>query len=46
MLHFLCCDRKDHQHLDHNLNDYVGHRGSRDDTNVYLKPVEETFDAV
>jgi hypothetical protein len=28
------------------FNDYVGHRGSRGDTNVNIKPVEETFNAV
>jgi hypothetical protein len=45
-LHFRCRDRKDGQHLDHNLNDYVAHGPSRCDASIYLKPAEEMFDAV
>jgi hypothetical protein len=45
-LHFLCRDRKDCQHLNHNLNDHVRHCRSRRDAGVYLKSAEETFDTV
>ena len=45
-LQFLCCDRKDRQHLCHNLNDHVRHRRSRCEDNVYLKPAEEMFDPI
>jgi predicted ester cyclase len=46
MLHFLCRDRKDSQHLNHNLNDHVAHSHRRCDASIYLKPAEETFNAV
>jgi hypothetical protein len=45
-LHFLCRHPKDGQHLNHNFNDYVAHSHSRCDANIYLKPAEETFNAV
>jgi hypothetical protein len=45
-LHFLCRDRKDGQHLNHNLNDYVSHSPSRCDASIFLKPAEEMFNAV
>jgi hypothetical protein len=45
-LRFFCRDRKDGQHLNHNLNDYVAHSPSRCDAGIYLKPAEEVFDAV
>jgi hypothetical protein len=45
-LQSLCRDRKDGQHLNHNLNDYVAHSPSRRDASIYLKPTEEMFDAV
>src|SRR6266478_7333841 len=35
-LHFLCHDRKDRQHLYHNLRDHVRHCHSRCDASVYL----------
>src|SRR5712671_7033884 len=44
--HFLCRDRKDRQHLDHNLNNHVRHSCSRREDSVYLKSAEETFDAI
>ena len=45
-IHFFCRDRKDHQHLNHNLNDYVAHSPSRSDVYIYLKPAEELFNVV
>ena len=45
-LHFLCRNRKDGQHLNHNIDDYVAHSPSWHDASVYLKPAEETFNAV
>jgi hypothetical protein len=45
-LYFLRRDRKDGQHLNHNLNDYVTHSPSRCDAGVYLKPAEEMFNSV
>ena len=45
-LHFLRRERKDHQHLNHNLNDCVAHSLSRCDASIYLKPAEEMFNAV
>jgi hypothetical protein len=44
--HFLCRDCKNRQHLDHNLNNHVCHCRSRCKDSVYLKPVEEMFDAI
>jgi hypothetical protein len=44
-LHFLCRDRKDRQHLNHNLNDHVAHSHSRCDASIYLEPAEEIFNA-
>jgi hypothetical protein len=46
MSHFFCRDCKDRQYLDHDINDYFCHSHSGFDANVYLKPTEETFDAV
>ena len=45
---FLCRDCKNHQHLDHDLNNYVCHCRSRckDSSSVYLKPAEEMFYAI
>src|SRR6266550_3956913 len=43
---FLRHDREGCQHLNHNVNGHVRHCRSRRDAGVYLKPVEETFDAV
>jgi hypothetical protein len=45
-LRFLCRDRKDRQHLNHNLDNYVAHSPGRCDTSIHLKPTEKTFDAV
>jgi hypothetical protein len=45
-LYFFRRDRKDGQHFDHNLNDYVAHGPSRCDTSIYLKPAEEIFNPV
>ena len=45
-LQFLCCDRKDHQHLCHNFNVYVRHCRSRCEGNVYLKPAKEMIDTI
>ena len=44
--HFLCCNRKDRQYLHHNLDDYVPHSRGRYDASVYLKSMEETFNAI
>jgi hypothetical protein len=44
--HFLRRDRKDGEYLDHNINNYVRHGGSRCNASVYLKPLEKSFDAV
>jgi hypothetical protein len=46
MIHLLCRDRKDRQHLNHNLNDQVTHFPSRCDASIYLNPTEEMFNAV
>ncbi len=46
MLYFLCRHRKDRKYLNHNLDNHVRHCRSRRDASVYLKPVEETFNAV
>jgi len=43
---FLRHDREGCQHLNYNVNGHVRHCRSRRDAGVYLKPVEETFDAV
>jgi hypothetical protein len=45
-LHILRRDPKDRQHLNHNLNYHIAHGPSRCDASIYLKPAEETFDAV
>ena len=45
-LRLFCRDRKDRQHLNHNLNNYVAHSSSRCDAGIYLKPVEETLNPV
>jgi hypothetical protein len=45
-LRFLCRDRKDRQHLNHNLNNYVAHGPSRCDASINLKPEEEVFNAI
>ena len=45
-LRFLCRDRKDRQHLNHNLNNYVAHGPSRCDASINIKPEEEVFNAV
>ena len=45
-LRFLCRDRKDRQHLNHNLNNYVAHGPSRCDASINIKPEEEVFNAI
>src|ERR1700755_2525535 len=44
--HFLRCDPKDCEYLDHDINNYVRHSRSRCDPSVNLKPLEESFDRV
>ena len=46
MPYFLGRDRKDSQHLNHNLNDHIAHSHRRWDASIYLKSAEETFNAV
>ena len=44
---FLCRDSKNHQHLDHDFNNYVCHcRSWCKDSSVYLKSAEEMFYAI
>jgi hypothetical protein len=45
-LRFLCRDRKDSQHLNHDFDDYIAHCPRRWDASIYLKPAEKMFDAV
>lgn len=44
--HFLCCDSKNHKHLDHNLNNYFRHCPGWCEGCVYLKSAEEMFDTI
>ena len=46
MFHFLCRNPKNRDNLNHNLHYYVSHTRGRGDPSVYLKPMEESFDAV
>ena len=45
-LHLLRRNRKDPEYLRHDLDDYASHGRSRGDPSVYLKSMEETFDAI
>ena len=44
--HFFSRDCKDIYNLDHNFNDRARHSYSRCNAGVYVKPLEEMFDAV
>ena len=43
---FLCSNHEDCQYLNHNISNHVCHCRIRCDAGVYLKPTDETFDAV
>jgi hypothetical protein len=45
-LHFLGRDRKNRQHLNHNLDDNVAHSPSWCDASIHFKPAGEIFNAV
>ena len=46
LFRFLCRDCKNRRQLDHNLSNYVHHRHGLCEDSVYLKLVEEMFDAI